>query len=275
MYDDTKRLEALEKSLLAALPILHGQRISFPVSAEQIELFQLSGRTPNNAAHHPELFLPYNKRAAWATDDLPPTWQVDQLSDAKSIFSIAKILLGLSHLSPRPTLDLPSQQALATYLSGSPPSYHIDLCLGIFPMTAELGYEIVHAFVRLNKGQEGRDALESLFGGPMPLPDPGTSPDIIYADFLRRRACVYSSESRHGSDGLAQNSENILRFDSPAIFTRLICCRAEAATLLKEPGERQWWNTAMGLYDAFLSDTKPLSKVERICAFDLYHYRSK
>lgn len=186
-----------------------------------------------------------------------------------------QLLLGLSSPSPRLTWDLPSQQALASYLSGSPPSYHISLCLGIAPMTAELGYEIIHAFVRLNKGQEGRDALEAFFGGPMPLPKPGTSPSTIYTDFAQQRARVCGPEGRHGSDGLVQDPENIFRLDSPAILTRLICCRAETATLLKESCERQWWNTAMGLYDAFLSNTKPISKVERICAFDLYHYRNK
>lgn len=142
------------------------------------------------------------------------------------------------------------------------------------PLTAELGYEIVHAFLRLNKGQEGRDALEAFFGGPMPLPKLGTRPDIIYTSFvqLRARVCTFTG---HESDGLAQDSENIFRLDSSVTLTRLACCRAEAATLLRESCERQWWITAMSLYDAFLSDMKPTTKIERICAFDLYHYRDK
>ncbi|KAI2617843.1 hypothetical protein GGR54DRAFT_631290 [Hypoxylon sp. NC1633] len=271
MCNGTKHLQALEESFLAALSILHRQRISFPVSAEQIELLQPSGSASNDAT----LFIPYNKKAAWATGDLSPTWQADQLSDAKSIFSVAKLLLGLSSPSPRLTLDLPSQQALATYFSESAYSHHLKLCLGISPMTAELGYEIIDAFVRLNKGQEGRDVLESFFGGPMPLPKPGTSPSTIYTDFAQQRARVCGLEGRHGSDGLVQDSENIFRLDSPAILTRLICCRAEVATMLEESCERQWWNTAMDLYDAFLCNTKPISKAERICAFDLYNYRNK
>ncbi|KAI1499679.1 hypothetical protein F5X99DRAFT_272377 [Biscogniauxia marginata] len=268
-------LDTLEESLVAALHLLHAKRISFPVLAEQVELLQPSTNVPDGA-ECPTLFLPYNKGAAWASDKLPPTWQADQLSDARFIFHVAKLLLRLSDSSSRPAvLDLPSQRALATYLSRKPASYHINLCLNIAPTTAELGYEIIHALIRHNKGQEGRDALETFFGGPIPLPDPGTPPDTIYTSFLQLRARVCDSIGRHGNYELDQGLENRLQLDSPATLTRLVCCRAEAATLLGESCKRQWWRTAMRLYDAFLSDPRPISRLERICAFDLYRYRDK
>ncbi|RYO76936.1 hypothetical protein DL762_009598 [Monosporascus cannonballus] len=166
-------LDTLEESLVAALRLLHAKGISFPVSAEQIELLRPLTSVPDSTAH-PILFLPYNKRATWASDNLPPTWQADQLSDARLIFRIAKLLLRLSDLPSRPALlDLSSQHALATYLSRNPPSYHIDLCLGVAPVTAKLAYQIALALDLRNKGQESRDVLESFFGGPMPLPEPG------------------------------------------------------------------------------------------------------
>ncbi|RYO91426.1 hypothetical protein DL766_009852 [Monosporascus sp. MC13-8B] len=268
-------LDTLEESLVTALRLLHAKRISFPVSAEQIELLQPLTSVPDSTTR-PTLFLPYNKRATWASDDLPPTWQADQLSDARLIFRIAKLLLRLSDLPSGPALlDLPSQHALATHLSRNPPSYHIDLCLGVAPVTAELAYQIALALVLRNKGQESCDVLESFFGGPIPLPKPGTSPDTIYISFLQLRARVCHPGGRRGSAGLDQDFEDKLQLDSPATLARLVCCRAQAATLLKEHDEPQWWLTAMSLYDAFLSHTGPSSKLERICAFDLYRYRDE
>ncbi|KAL7619919.1 hypothetical protein AAE478_010466 [Parahypoxylon ruwenzoriense] len=268
-------LDTLEESLIAALRSLHAQGISFPVSAEQIELLQPSTSVPGSAACT-TLFLPYNKRASWASDKLPPTWQADQLSDARLIFRIAKLLLQLSNPSSRhDLLDLPSQQALYTHLSKDPLSHHVDLCLGVAPVTVELAYGIIHALVWQKKGRESRDALELFFGGPMPLPEPGTPPDTIYNSFLQLRARVCHSGDRRGSTGLDRELEDKLQFDSPAMLTWIICCRAQAATLLKEHDRSQWWRTAMSLYDAFISPTGPTSELERICAFDLYRYRDK
>lgn len=140
-------------------------------------------------------------------------------------------------------------------------------------MTAELGFEIIHALTQYNKGQEGRDALELFFGGSMPLPEPGTSAKAIYSYFVQLRAHACCSENYHDIIGSDQGLQSKLQLGSPAMLARLVCCRAEAATLLREPCERQWWKTAMGLYDAYLSNEEPKSKLDRICIFDLYRYR--
>ncbi|KAI1420311.1 hypothetical protein F5Y12DRAFT_788382 [Xylaria sp. FL1777] len=112
--------------------------------------------------------------------------------------------------------------------------------------------------------QECCDVLESFFGGPMPLPEPGTSPDTIYSSL---ELCARTSRREKDSD------EGMAKAISAATLTRLVCCRAEAATILDEPGAPQWWRTAMALYDAFFAGKPPISGLERICAFDLYRYR--
>jgi hypothetical protein len=143
-------------------------------------------------------------------------------------------------------------------------------------LTAELTHAIALAFVMRNKAQECCDVLESFFGGPMLLPEPGTSPDTIYSSFLQLRAHMYRFGDYYGNDRLEKDSEEgAVSAISAATLTRLVCCRAEAATILDEPDAPQWWRTAMALYDAFLSSKPPVSGLERICAFDLYRYRDK
>lgn len=167
----------------------------------------------------------------------------------------------LSGSSSKLTFDLPSQQALATYLSNNPPIHHISLCLGIAPMTAELAFETSHAFVKHKKGEECRDVLNRFFGF-FPVPKHKRSPNTIYAALVQRRAFVL------------RDSEDIFQHISPETCTRLVCCRAEAATVLKETCAPQWWITAMNLYDAFLSHKQPTLRIERICALDLYSHRA-
>lgn len=140
-------------------------------------------------------------------------------------------------------------------------------------MTAELTHAIALAFVMRNKAKECCDVLESFFGGPMPLPEPGTSPDTIYSSLeLCARTCRfgdYCGSARREKE----SDEGMVKAISAATLTRLACCRAEAATILDEPDAPQWWRTAMALYDAFLAGEPPISGLERICAFDLYQYR--
>ncbi|KAI0095923.1 hypothetical protein F4814DRAFT_453903 [Daldinia grandis] len=99
-------LDTLEESFLTVLRLLHAKQISFPVTAEQIELTQPSGSA------HPTLFVPYNKGATWV-HKLPSNWQSGQISDAISIFRIARALLRLSDPSSTPALNLQNQQTLA------------------------------------------------------------------------------------------------------------------------------------------------------------------
>ncbi|GAP93197.1 hypothetical protein SAMD00023353_11000060 [Rosellinia necatrix] len=267
-------LDALEESLVGALRLLHANNISFPVSIGQIALLRPSSTSPDGTAPA-TLYLMYNKKATWASNTWPPTWKEDQLAGATLFFHIAKLLFRLSSLSSRPTpLDFPSQQVLATYLSEGPASHHIYLCSNaVAPLTAELTHAIALAFVVRNKAQECCDVLESFFGGPMPLPEPGTSPDTIYSSLeLCARTCRVGDFG--GSAGREEGSdEGMVEAISAATLTRLACCRAEAATVLDEPDAPQWWRTAMALYDAFLAGKPPISGLERICAFDLYRYR--
>ncbi|KAI0427027.1 hypothetical protein F5Y09DRAFT_45581 [Xylaria sp. FL1042] len=269
-----RALDALEESLVGTLRLLHANNISFPVSIEQIALLRPSSTSPDGTTVA-TLYLMYNKRATWASDTWPPTWQADQLAGARLFFHIAKLLFRLSSLSSTSTpLDFSSQQVLATYLSESPASHHIDLCSkAVAPLTAELTHAIALAFVMRNKAQECCDVLESFFGGPMPLLEPGTSPDTIYS-FLELCARTHRFEDYCGSARREKDSdEGMVKAISAATLTRLVCCRAEATTILDEPDAPQWWRTAMALYDAFLAGKPPISGPERICAFDLYQYR--
>lgn len=112
----------------------------------------------------------------------------------------------------------------------------------------------------------------------MPLPVPGTPPDAIYPSFvnLRARTIDFEKICMSGCDAaLYEELEAKLLINSPDMFTRLICCRAEVAELLREPGRKEWWLTAMDLYDAFLSSQGPRSALDEICAHDLYRYRER
>ncbi|KAI3318786.1 hypothetical protein HD806DRAFT_302640 [Xylariaceae sp. AK1471] len=82
-------LNALEESLIDALRLLHSRNISFPVSVEDIE-FSRHWQSDRGDIKTFKLFLPYNKKASWASDNLPPTWKADQLESARSIFFIPK-----------------------------------------------------------------------------------------------------------------------------------------------------------------------------------------
>ncbi|KAJ3561514.1 hypothetical protein NPX13_g8917 [Xylaria arbuscula] len=267
-------LDALEESLVGALRLLHANNISFPVSIEQIALLRPSPTSPDGSTP-PTLYLMYNKRATRASTTWSPTWQEDQLAGARLFFHVAKLLFRLSSLSSRSTpLDFSSQQVLATYLSESPASHHINLCSdAVAPLTAELTHAIALAFVMRNKARECCHVLESFFGGPMPLLEPGTSPDTIYSS-LELCARTHHFEEYGGTARREKDSdEGTVKAISTATLTRLVCCRAEAATILDEPDAPQWWRTAMALYDAFLAGKPPISGPERICAFDLYQYR--
>ncbi|KAI0432042.1 hypothetical protein F5Y09DRAFT_167460 [Xylaria sp. FL1042] len=267
-------LNALEESLIDALQLLHSHNISFPVSAEDIEFSRHWDGDCGDISSF-KLFLLFNKKASWASDRLPPTWKAEQLSSAKSIFFIPKLLARLG-ASPKPTLlDHASQQALAAYLREKPTFHHDKYCLGIAPVTAELAHQIAYNLVTRNMAEKSLEVLESFFGGPMPLPEPGASPDNIYRTFSSLRARAVASEDCRGCARLDRDLEAKLLVNSPAMVTRFVCCRAEVASVLREPDRKQWWLTAMDLYDAFLSGQGPGSSLERVCAFDLNHYRDK
>ncbi|KAF2967067.1 hypothetical protein GQX73_g6520 [Xylaria multiplex] len=267
-------LDTLEENLVSTLRLLHAKNISFPISIKQIALLRPSSTSPNGTPPA-TLYLMFNKRATWASNTWPSTWKDDQLAGARLFFHIAKLLFRLSSLSPRPApLDFSSQQVLATYLIKGPASHHIDLCSNaVAPLTAELAHAIALAFLVRNKARKCCDVLESFFGGPMQPPEPGTSPDAIYSRLeLCTRTCrfgYYCGSVRREND----SEEGMVKAMSTATLTRLVCCRAEAATILDEPDAPQWWRTAMALYDAFLVGKRPMSGLERICAFDLYRYR--
>ncbi|KAI0804237.1 hypothetical protein GGR55DRAFT_691097 [Xylaria sp. FL0064] len=124
-----------------------------------------------------------------------------------------------------------------------------------------------------NMAEKSREVLESFFGGPMPLPEPGTTPDTISSVFSSLRARALDSNECYSCAGLDQNLKAKLLVDSSALVTRFVCCRAKVASVLRDPDRKQWWLTAMDLYDAFLSSQGPSSRLERVCAFDLNHYR--
>ncbi|KAJ2996293.1 hypothetical protein NUW58_g1024 [Xylaria curta] len=254
-------LDALQQSLIDALQLLHFHNISFPVSTNDIE-FSRHVSEQWRDIRSLKLFLPFNKKACWASDKLPPSWKADQLACAESIFLVPKLLTRLA-VSPQPTLlDFASQQALTVYLRENPTFQHDKYCLGIHPLTAELAHQIAYCLVMRNMAEKSREILESFFGGPMPLPELGTPPDMICSTLSSLRARAVESEKHHGSNTMPyQDLEAKLLVDSPAMVTRFVCCRAKVAFVLRDPGERQWWLAAMGLYDAFLSSQGPSSRV--------------
>ncbi|TGJ83944.1 hypothetical protein E0Z10_g4798 [Xylaria hypoxylon] len=247
-------LDALQQSLVDALQLLHSHNISFPLSTSDIQFSRHVSEDWRDIGSL-KLFLPYNKKACWASDRLPPSWKADEVACVKSIFLVPKLLTRLAD-SPQPTLlDVASQHALAVYLRENPTFQHDKYCLSIHPLTAELAHQIAYNLVMRNMAEKSREVLESFFGGPMPLPEPGTSPDNIYRTFSSLRACAVDPEECLGCARLDRDLEAKLLVDSPAMVTRF------------------WWLTAMDLYDAFLSSQGPSSRLERVCAFDLNHYR--
>ncbi|KAI3339397.1 hypothetical protein F4824DRAFT_43468 [Ustulina deusta] len=123
-----------------------------------------------------------------------------------------------------------------------------------------------------NMAEKSREVLELFFGGPMLLPEPGTSLDTICTTFSSLRARAVDSEECRGCARLDRDLEAKLLVDSPAMVTRFVCCRAEVALVLRDSDRKQWWLTAMDLYDAFLSSEGPSLSLERVCVYDLNHY---
>ncbi|KAI1317052.1 hypothetical protein F5Y16DRAFT_419941 [Xylariaceae sp. FL0255] len=279
-HDDARKknlphLDALEQSLIDALHLLHAHNISFPVSTSNIG-FSRHRSEKWNEIQSLRLYLPFNKNASWASDRLPSSWRADELARAKSVFFVPKLLAQLA-ASPRPTvLDLAGQQALAVHLRDHPTYQHDKYCLDINPLTAELAHQTAYCLAVRGMAEKSREILESFFGGPLPLPEPDTPPDKIYRLFSNLRArTVESAKQPAGAAALDQDLKAKLLVESPAMVARFVCCRAEVASVLQQPDRRQWWLVAMDLYDAFLSSQGPSSRLERVCAFDLNHYRDK
>lgn len=84
-------LEALEENLLGALRLLHSYNISYPVSTDSISFSQPWDEAAVNIESFQLLFR-YNQKARWASNKLPPTWQNDELSKARSLFFIPKVV---------------------------------------------------------------------------------------------------------------------------------------------------------------------------------------
>ncbi|KAI2606589.1 hypothetical protein GGR54DRAFT_644204 [Hypoxylon sp. NC1633] len=268
-------LDAVQQSLVDALHLLHAHNISFPLSADRVQ-FARSCDADQGNLQSLKLFLPFNKKARWASSTLPPTWKADQLASAASIFRVPQLLIRLAAAPTLTPLDPESQQLLAAHIKEHPGLQHDEKCLGIYPITTELAHEIAYCLVTRNKPDKSCDVLDSFFGDRMPLPDPTASPHTICSAFidLRRRA-VDSERQREDCPRPDREPEAEFLLDSPAMVVRFVCCRAEIASQRREPNRREWWLTAMNLYDVFLADQEPTSYLDRVCAYDLNHYRSK
>lgn len=83
-------LDALQQSLVGALQLLHSHNISFPVSTSDIQ-FSRHVNEEWRDIRSLKLFLPFNKKACWASDKLPPSWKADEIACAESIFLIPKV----------------------------------------------------------------------------------------------------------------------------------------------------------------------------------------
>ncbi|KAI1122060.1 hypothetical protein F5Y10DRAFT_281973 [Nemania abortiva] len=269
-----RHLDALEQELVDALRLLHSKNISFPISARVVQFdwdhFKAAG--PDFF----RFFLAHNREARWASSEvLPLTWKADQLSEVKSLLSIPKLLVRFSLSSGLTPVDLASQQALAAYLKEERWFDVTEQFLNIDPVTAELAYQLAYAFVRQHRPNKCIDVLELFFGGPMALPKPGTSLEAICASFSNLRACVIETEKKFSHTILDKELEAELQVSSPILLSRFICCRAEAATKLREVDQDKWWITAMDLYDAFLASEGTDGWLERVCAQDLYNHRER
>ncbi|KAI1431268.1 hypothetical protein GGR50DRAFT_700239 [Xylaria sp. CBS 124048] len=95
-------IDALEGDLLDALTLLHDHRISFPVGEHTIE-FSIHRHAHLGDLSSVRLFIPWNKQAGWASDELPSTWKADQREQVRSIFVIAK-MFELIDLRRKPTI---------------------------------------------------------------------------------------------------------------------------------------------------------------------------
>ncbi|KAI0403170.1 hypothetical protein F4802DRAFT_599315 [Xylaria palmicola] len=235
-------LDALEASLVDALHLLHSRNISFPISARYITFWRRRDEDRGDMKST-KLFLPFNKHARWGSDKWPPTWKAEDLARARSIFFIPKLLARLS-TSAKPTLlDPATQQSLATYLKEHSIHRHDKYCMGIAPLTPRLAYQIAKSLVKRGETEKCREVLESFFGGPLPLPEPGTSPGGIYKTFMDLRACAVESE-RHGSATWDRDLEPKLLMDSPTMVLRFVLCRAKVASLRGDPDTEHWRRAA-------------------------------
>ncbi|KAI1270053.1 hypothetical protein F5Y18DRAFT_2394 [Xylariaceae sp. FL1019] len=80
-------LDAVQQSLVNALHLLHARNISFPLEPDRVE-FARSCDAKQGDLQSLKLFLPFNKKARWASSALPPTWKADQLASATSILRV-------------------------------------------------------------------------------------------------------------------------------------------------------------------------------------------
>ncbi|KAI1771986.1 hypothetical protein F4818DRAFT_454192 [Hypoxylon cercidicola] len=247
-------LDLVEEQFFQVLHFFHDRDIFFPVSTKNIEITLPTHRGPA----YPRLFLPLCRlsrdiKLAAHKKDLRSTWK------ARSFFRFAKVLLRIdaylsSDSSPRPiVLDLESQHALIYGIRRNPNADNLILCEYVAPMIPELACAVVYAPRFYNSGHRARNVSYEFFGGPMPLPEPGTPPDAIYDCFVQLRARVDHSRYRDENTAWDPKLENNLHLDSIITFLRLFWCRAAVAMTLGEPNRKRWIDTAKALLNASLA----------------------
>ncbi|XXG93836.1 hypothetical protein Hte_000085 [Hypoxylon texense] len=251
----TGHLDKLEERFVAALSALHTNRIFYPISAKHVGFLQSS-----RDSAEPQLYLQYNSKARWASNKLPKTWQADQLSHARCLFRVVKMLLRLSTCWPGEHIafNIQEQRDLETYVRKlGPPSHHVDLLVNsAAPMTTRLASEVMLYLVKKARAEEGYienacDFFDSLFGKCVPLLGSIATPSVICEIYHQLRLRQYKTKIHEYDQAINKDLGDAVVRSSPPTVATFICCRAEIASLLGDDDKDKWWLMAKNFTSSY------------------------
>ncbi|XXH06031.1 hypothetical protein Hte_012476 [Hypoxylon texense] len=140
-------------------------------------------------------------------------------------------------------------------------------------MIPEFAHRVIDRLWQLHKSHKARDVFEAFFGGPVPLPEPGTPPVDIHHFFVQLRARACHAHAGRGEDGTGRfdrDLEDQLQIRSSGTLWRLISCRAKIAAYLGEEDDKRWRHMKQSIYDArfLLRETGVWIGDEDICVLE-------
>ncbi|KAI1767624.1 hypothetical protein GGR53DRAFT_463310 [Hypoxylon sp. FL1150] len=243
----SSKLATLEERLISALQILQANRVHYPISVATVKF------TGTNQPNSPlSLYLPYNKKAEWASDKLPPTWKADQISQARCLFRIPKLMGRCATTTGLVSFNVTEQRDLTTYIKNlRASSHHVALLVThVETMTIELAAEVLFHLTKKQKVQIARVFFESLLGPRQPLSR--VRVHHIMEDYrvhLHHNLQVRIIE--RGDKGMEQELEDEALRLTPDALKVFVCCRAEIARLAGDDDESEWWRMAENVIEEF------------------------
>ncbi|KAI1330994.1 hypothetical protein F5Y16DRAFT_424356 [Xylariaceae sp. FL0255] len=124
---------------------------------------------------------------------------------------------------------------------------HNDICAQkIYPMIPELASHVAFTFLQFRQVDKSIRVFEDFFGKKIPVPDEAATVHGFLEDCQRYRVC-----SLERIPTMDNNMKEILGTVGPQAFAMLVCARAKAAWMKREPHAEAWQHFAIKVVAAY------------------------